>query len=550
MRNIFLSFFIFPLLSFSQNNVKDILFSIDNNHVTSEEFLKVYNKNLDLITDQSQKNIDNYLQLYINYKIKVLEAYDKKYDENESYISELNKYSAQLASNYLFDKISQDSLLKEAYERTKKEINADHILIKIDQESTDTLDVYNKLLSYRSEFKNNKLEYLKKKYHNGKNVFVENLGYFSAFKMVYSFETKAYQTDINQVSMPFRSRFGFHIVKVNDIRNSLGQVTVGHIMIFKNIKESELTINSLYDSIVNGSNFESLAKKYSNDKKTSSLGGRLKPFTSGQLNSLPFEKAAFELQEIGQISKPIQTKFGWHILKLYSKSELKSFKELEPALLKKIRNNSRSSVISNSFYNKLLKKYSVSYNNDLTYFSNELNGADKDNPWVIPNNIEKDKLLFSFNNVNINYLDFANYIVDNALSNQLIYKPIKDLYKDFINKTLMDYYKKNLYTENENYRFVYNEYRDGLLLFDLMSNEVWNKAKEDTLALKKYYNNNKSLFVNVNKTIKPYDQVSGEVISNYQLLFENKWINSLREKRTIFIDKKVLKRIKKNIKNR
>ena len=550
MRNIFLSFFIFPLLSFSQNNVKDILFSIDNNHVTSEEFLKVYNKNLDLITDQSQKNIDNYLQLYINYKIKVLEAYDKKYDENESYISELNKYSAQLASNYLFDKISQDSLLKEAYERTKKEINADHILIKIDQESTDTLDIYNKLLSYRNEFKNNKLEYLKKKYHNGKNVFVENLGYFSAFKMVYSFETKAYQTDINQVSMPFRSRFGFHIVKVNDIRNSLGQVTVGHIMIFKNIKESELTINSLYDSIVNGSNFESLAKKYSNDKKTSSLGGRLKPFTSGQLNSLPFEKAAFELQEIGQISKPIQTKFGWHILKLYSKSELKSFKELEPALLKKIRNNSRSSVISNSFYNKLLKKYSVSYNNDLTYFSNELNGADKDNLWVIPNNIEKDKLLFSFNNVNHNYLDFANYIVDNALSNQLIYKPIKDLYKDFINKTLMDYYKKNLYTENENYRFVYNEYRDGLLLFDLMSNEVWNKAKEDTLALKKYYNNNKSLFVNVNKTIKPYDQVSGEVISNYQLLFENKWINSLREKRTIFIDKKVLKRIKKNIKNR
>jgi peptidyl-prolyl cis-trans isomerase SurA len=551
MRNIFLSFFIFPLLSFSQNNVNDILFSIDNNHVTtSEEFLKVYNKNLDLITDQSQKNIDNYLQLYIDYKIKVLEAYDKKYDENESYISELNKYSAQLASNYLFDKISQDSLLKEAYERTKKEINADHILIKIDQESADTLDIYNKLLSYRSEFKNNKLEYLKKKYHNGKNVFVENLGYFSAFKMVYSFETKAYQTDINQVSMPFRSRFGFHIVKVNDIRNSLGQVTVGHIMIFKNIKESELTINSLYDSIVNGSNFESLAKKYSNDKKTSSLGGRLKPFTSGQLNSLPFEKAAFELQEIGQISKPIQTKFGWHILKLYSKSKLKSFNELEPSLLKKIRNNSRSSVISNSFYNKLLKKYSVSYNNDLTYFSNELSGADKDNPWVIPNNIEKNKLLFSFNNVNLNYLDFANYIVDNSLSNQLIYKPIKDLYKDFVNKTLMDYYKKNLYTENENYRFVYNEYRDGLLLFDLMSNEVWNKAKEDTLALKKYYNNNKSLFVNVNKTIKPYDQVSGEVISNYQLLFENKWINSLREKRTIFIDKKVLKRIKKNIKNK
>ncbi len=197
-----------------------------------------------------------------------------------------------------------------------------------------------------------------------------------------------------------------------------------------------------------------------------------------------------------------------------------------------------------------MKKYAVSYNNDLTYFLNELKGADNNNPWVIPNNIEKDKLLVSFNNVKLNYLDFANYIVNNALNNQFIYKPIQELYKDFINESLMNYYKNNLYSENENYRFVYNEYRDGLLLFDLMTNEVWNKAKEDTLALKKYYNNNKSLFANVDKTIKPYDEVSGEVISNYQLLFEKKWINSLREKRTIFIDKKVLKKIKKNIKNK
>ena len=548
MKKTFLFYFIFPLLCFTQNNTKDILFSIDNNSVTIEEFLRVYNKNIDLITDQSQKNIDTYLQLYIDYKLKVLEAYDNKYDKNESYISELNKYTAQLASNYLFDKTSQDSLLNEAYQRTKKEINASHILIRVDKESIDTLDTYNKLLSFRDEFKNNKLEYLIKKYHDGENIFVEDLGYFSAFKMVYSFESIAYQTDIDQVSMPFRTRFGFHIVKVNDIRNSLGEVTVGHIMILKKNKESELTINSLYDSISNGSNFEFLAKKYSNDKNTSSLGGKLKPFISGQLNSLPFEKAAFELQEAGQISKPIQTKFGWHILKLYSKSKLSSFEKSKPSLLKKIRNNSRSSIISNSFYNKLTSKYSVSYKNDLNYFVNELNGVNNNNPWVIPNNIEKKKVLISFNNVELNYLDFANYIVDYGLNNQFNYKPIDDLYKDFINKSLMDYYKNNLLTENEKYRNIYNEYRDGLLLFDLMENEVWNKAKEDTLALKKYYNNNKLLFVDENKTIKSYDDISGEVISNYQVLFEKQWINSLREKRTIFIDKKVLKRIKKILK--
>ena len=180
MRNIFLFYFIFPMLCFSTNNVNDILFSIDDNHVTSEEFIKVYNKNLDLITDQSQKNIDNYLQLYIDYKLKVLEAYDKKYNENESYISELNKYSAQLASNYLFDKKSQDSLLKEAYERTKKEINADHILIRIDQESIDTLDIYNRLLSYRSEFRNNKLESCLA----GLTGFLATLSWFFAFTFI------------------------------------------------------------------------------------------------------------------------------------------------------------------------------------------------------------------------------------------------------------------------------------------------------------------------------------------------------------------------------
>jgi len=547
MRITFLFYFIFPIFCFAQNNSKDILFSIDDNIVTSEEFLRVYNKNLDLITDQSQKDIDNYLQLYIDYKLKVLEAYEKQYDKNESYISELNKYSAQLASNYLYDKNSQDSLLNEAYQRTKKEINASHILIRVEEQNIDTLDIYNKLLSYREEFKNSNFEFLVKKYHDGKNIFVEDLGYFSAFKMIYSFESMAYQTNIGDVSMPFRTRFGFHILKVNDIRNSLGEVTVGHIMLFKKNKDSELKINSLYDSIINGYNFESLAKIHSNDKNTSSIGGKLKPFTSGQLNSLPFENAAFELQDIGQISKPIETKFGWHILKLHSKSELSSFNEIKSSLLRKVKNNSRSSIISNSFYNKLLDKYSISYENDLTYFINQLNGLDSSNPWVIPNNINKTKVLVSFNNVKLSYLDFANYIVDYGLNNQLNYKSIRDLYIDFINKSLMNYYKLNLLTENKEYRHIYNEYKDGLLLFDLMENEVWNKAKEDTIALEKYYYDNKLPISNNTKKMTPYKDIPGEVISKYQLLFENKWIKSLKDKREIFINKKVLKKLlKKN----
>jgi len=547
MKNFILLIFFTTSLCFTQNNSNDILFTIGDDSVNTKEFLRVYNKNLDLITDNSQKDIDNYLQLYIDYKLKVLEAYEKKYDKKESYISELNKYSTQLASNYLFDKNSQDSMLNEAYLRTKTEIKASHILIRIEEQDLDTLDIYNKLISYREDFKNYDLSYLIKKYHDGKNIFVEDLGYFSAFKMIYSFESKAYETKVGDISMPFRTRFGFHVLKVEDKRESLGEVNVGHIMLSKDNNNSQSKINSLYDSIIRGDNFESFAKKYSDDKNTSSVGGRLKPFTSGQLNSLPFEKAAFDLTEINEISKPIETKFGWHILKLYSKSKLSSFKEMESSLLKKVKNNSRSSVISNSFYKKLLNKYSINYDNDLTYFTDQLNGHNANNIWKIPSTINKKKILFKINDKTLNYLDFANYIVNTSLSNGSIYSSVTDLYKDFINQSVMNYYKSNLLSENTEYRYIYNEYKEGLMLFDLMQNEVWNKAKEDTIGLKTYFKNNKSLFKIANNANPLYEDISGEVISKYQIIFENNWITSLRQKKVIFIDKKVLKKIKKTI---
>ena len=547
MKNFILLIFFTTSLCFTQNNSNEILFTIGDDSVNTKEFLRVYNKNLDLITDNYQKDIDNYLQLYIDYKLKVLEAYEKKYDKKESYISELNKYSTQLASNYLFDKNSQDSMLNEAYLRTKTEIKASHILIRIEEQDLDTLDIYNKLISYREDFKNYDLSYLIKKYHDGKNIFVEDLGYFSAFKMIYSFESKAYETKVGDISMPFRTRFGFHVLKVEDKRESLGEVTVGHIMLSKDNNNSQSKINSLYDSIIRGDNFESFAKKYSDDKNTSSVGGRLKPFTSGQLNSLPFEKAAFDLTEINEISKPIETKFGWHILKLYSKSKLSSFKEMESSLLKKVKNNSRSSVISNSFYKKLLNKYSINYDNDLTYFTDQLNGHNANNIWKIPSTINKKKILFKINDKTLNYLDFANYIVNTSLSNGSIYSSVTDLYKDFINQSVMNYYKSNLLSENTEYRYIYNEYKEGLMLFDLMQNEVWNKAKEDTIGLKTYFKNNKSLFKIANNANPLYEDISGEVISKYQIIFENNWITSLRQKKAIFIDKKVLKKIKKTI---
>ena len=320
---LFILFLSLSTFTFSQVDNSKILFTVNDQPVFAEEFIRVYNKNIELIQDDSQKDIDNYLQLYINYKLKLSEAYLRKLDEKETYKNELSKYAKQLQSSFLTDKETEEKLLLEAYERTKKEVNVSHILIRLEKDDNDTTEVYNKIKKLRIPLLNENIDSLIKKYHNGKDVIVENLGYFSAFKMIYKFENVAYDTKVGQVSMPFRTSFGYHILKVNNKRESLGEVEVGHIMAYKNKQGAKDKIYGLYDSINKGSNFESLARKYSEDKNTSFKGGRLKAFSSGQLNSVQFEDMAFRLNNPNEISTPVETRLGWHIIKLYSKSKLR-----------------------------------------------------------------------------------------------------------------------------------------------------------------------------------------------------------------------------------
>jgi len=533
-----------PFIIFSNIN-DETLFTINKHKISSKEFINVYKKNLDIIDEKEQKDIDNYLQLYIDYKLKILDAYEKEFDKNPKYINELNNYSNQLASNYLYDKKSQEILLKEAYERTQKEIKASHILIRLEPDNLDTLDIYNNLLKYTDDLKSMDFNYVKKKYHDGEKVFVEDLGYFSAFKMIYSFESVAYNTEIGDVSKPFRTRFGYHIVKVDDKRNSLGQVTVGHIMLSKNKRGSKEKIYQLKDSLNNGANFESFAKRYSDDKSSSIKGGKLKAFTSGQLNSIPFENTAFSLNKINEISEPTETKFGWHILKLYSKSMLKSFEIMKDELIKKINNNSRSKFITDSFYKKLLEKYNITYNIDFDYFDINMFDNNGDVLSVIPETFAQNKILFTIKDDTLTYKDFATYLINNKSDKPIKKNSLDILYRNFLNSAVMTFYKDNLETENLEYAQIYKEYKEGLLIFDLMENEVWNKAKNDTIGLRVFYNENKKLSLDKNNQYIPLNEVRGEIINKYQSYIENKWISDLRKKKKIKIYKKALKKIKR-----
>ena len=540
MKKILIVFFICFNISFSQLK-NDELFKVNDSVVLIDEFNRVFNKNIELIDEKNQKDFDSYLNLLVNYKIKLAEAYELGYHEDPKYKSELNKYTKQLQNTYLTDKETEDRYLLEAYDRTKFEVNVSHILIRIESDNIDTIQVYNKLNSLRNSFGNSTTDEFKKKYNQDNLMIVEDLGYFSVFKMIYDFENVAYNTPVGEVSEPFRTQFGFHILKVNDKRNSLGEVTVGHIMTYKSKTDAQERIKNIYDSIQSGTSFEYLAKKYSEDKNSSFKGGRLNPFSSGQINSIPFENAAFNLDTDNNISEPVETKYGWHIIKLYNKENVKDFDQIKFELLNKLKKSSRFNKITDSFYSFLLKRYNLSYENEnLNYFISIIDQSYLQGNWSIPEEIDDEKILVKINNKILKYIDFATFLEDNQKKYNIISTKdlVYDLYKRFIDYNALEFYKNNLENENAEYKFVINEYREGLLLFNLMQEKIWTLKDSDTINLREFYNKN------INKYVS-FEDDRGKIIGDFQQLQEINWLNDLRSKHKVVINKKAVKRLRK-----
>ena len=484
----------------AQVSSKDVLFTVDEDQIKAEEFIRVYNKNLDLVKDESQKDIDGYLTLFVNYQLKVKEAKRKELDKDVKYVREFSSYKNQLVKNYLSDSKVTEALMKEAYDRMGYEIKASHILIRLEESETDTLKVYQELLKLRDRVIKEGFGPVKNDVHDGKTLFAEDLGYFSAFKMVYEFENAAYNTAVGDVSNPFRTRFGYHIVYVEDKRPSLGEVTVEHIMVTTNEQDSlanpEKRIYEIYKKISQGENFESLAKQFSDDKSSADNGGKLAPFSGGQLSAPEFEKVAFGLKNPDDISKPFKTNYGWHIVKLLDKKGIPSYEDVKFDIENKIQRDSRSTLINTSLANDLKETYEITVNpNANGYFESILNDNFFSRTWVLPKNFEKDQTLLTIGKDTINYDNFGQrlmsiqnvYVGQNMPFKRIIEKEFKNFEEDAILK----YHEDNLEFENEEFAQILAEYRDGLLLFDLMEKEVWNAAASDSIGLQKFYTSHK-----------------------------------------------------------
>lgn len=497
-------FLIAPYFLIAQT--KDVLFTIDDNPYYTDEFIRVYNKNLDLVKDDSQKDLDKYLELFLGYKLKVQKANKVGLQYGTNYQNELKSYRNQLSKNYVNDSKVTNELVKEAYDRLQQEIRASHILVLLDEGATpeDTLKAYNKIVDIKRRLDAGEdFVTVAKQTSEDPSVKDNNgdLGYFSAFRMVYPFENAAYKTNVGQVSKPFRTRFGYHIVKVVDKRINRGEVTVAHIMILKNTDEAQnakakSTIEDIYQKIQQGESFETLAQQFSEDKSSAPKGGVLQRFGSGQLSSEEFENVAFELKDKKQISKPFETQFGWHIVKLIDKHPIRTYDEMKTELEEKIRKDERSLLITNSLAKKLRSKYSILKDVKIlvkikavvtdefyaqTWDVNEKTKAIKG----VVLTINKDKKL--------NANQFIDFIIGKQKSNiktKPISRLVDELFEKFIDEQLIAYYNENLENEFPDFKNIMEEYRDGLLLFDLMEKEIWNRAKNDTIGLNEFFKNN------------------------------------------------------------
>ena len=536
MRKLVLIFVLcFSSIVFSQKKDK-VLVTINGEKTMISDFKRVYEKNLDAIDNEEAKDVEKNLELYINYKLKVKEAYDIKLDTLASYVKEMEGYKNQLSAPYMQDTMFINKLVEDAYYRTKYEVKAKHILVRTPKipTSKDTLLAYQKIMKIRDRIvagedfekvaeETSEDDSARDDAKSGRKANKGNLGYFSAFKMVYPFEDAAYTSKVGEVTMPFKTRFGYHILQVDSTRISKGELEVAHILLNDKSEKGEELINSIYDKLENDEQFRALARKYSDDTGSKSKGGKLRKFGTGMMVK-SFEDAAFSLQKEGEYSKPFKTRFGWQIVELIKKYPVESFEKMKGDLKKKVKSSSRAALSEKAVIDKLKKKYTIL----------EEEKAKEIFDYKNLRTIAKDSLqaiLLTINGKEIKQELFIDYIQNRKNM------PVFQLFEDFKDKEILSYYKENLERTEPEFAYVLKEYEDGLLLFELMQQKIWNKSSKDTLGLKNYYT------LNISKYNKEYDKIKGEVMNDYQTYLEKNWIADLRNKSAIEVNKKQLKKL-------
>ncbi len=512
-KNLFLSvvlFFSMSVAGIAQDKKDPVILNIAGEDIPKTEFERVFKKNNTKETTFDKKAVNEYLQLYINYKLKVREALELGMDTAKSFTDELGGYRKQLAQPYLVDKEVSDKLLKEAYDRMKTDLRASHILIKCDQNALpkDTIEAYNKAMKVRGELmKGADFAGSARKYSDDPSAKDNggDLGYFSAMQMVYPFESAAFGTKTGEFSAPVRTRFGYHIIKVTDSRPAQGEVKVAHIMVKvpANASADDSTkavqkANEIFGKLKAGDKFEDLARQFSDDQSSAKNGGLLPMFGTGRM--VPeFERAAFALKAVGDYSEPTRTSYGWHIIKLIEKKPLGTYEELQGDLKQKVQKDSRSELSKSSMINRIKAKYGfVEMPKAKDEFMKTIDTTLSTGKWSADAASALKGNMFSLGKNIYSQQDFAKYVADHQSKRGAGLEPkilAGNMYNEWVNESCLAFEETKLDSLYPDFRNLMGEYRDGILLFELTDKKVWSKAVKDTTGLKEFYEKHKTNYM-------------------------------------------------------
>ena len=491
--------------SHAQDLPDRVLMTVNGQNVTAGEFIRMYKKSYE---PGNLKDLDSYLDQFVVFKLKVAEAVHSGNDTTKAFRTELGGYRNQLAQNYLTDPDTKEKLLKQAYLRSLTEINGWHILVAIPPESSpaDTLRAWKKAKNIRERINHGEsFEQVARSSSDDPSVKINggNLGYFTAFQMIMPFEDVAYNLKKGEISEPVRTPYGYHIIMVAGKRPSSGKIKVAHIMISvppgasdKVAAAAKDSIWMVYRKLIGGTPFADLAAKYSDHRESASKGGELNWFGAGEIIS-DFAEASFKLKNNGDFTLPLKTVYGWHIIKRIDRKPPGTYEEMRTWLEGKINESYLNSISKKSFVEKLKKeyKYSVNSSNTAWFISNTdtlvIRGMAKYDRSKMPQGV-----IYTFAGQQLTTHEFANFIEkrgsiistnDPAI---FINRTIETCLADQITK----YENSILEKKYPDFRYLMNEFHDGILLFDISGKKVWNKSQDDSTGLKKYYEDNKTKY--------------------------------------------------------
>lgn len=487
------------LLAFLLLNIPKIhaqtLFSVGDKDVSTDEFLYVYGKNKDIGNQIDPKTAEEYLDLYVRFKRKVLQSESEGRDTLNSFKMEFNNYYRQLLKPYLTDKEIDKKIIAEAHERLKSDIRVSHLMLDLpkDPSPSDTLKIFNKIIDLKNRIiQGENFEELARSIssdtYSARNG--GDLGYFTAFNMVYPFENAAYNAQLGELVGPVRTNYGYHILKVTDKRKSRYKMSAAHILILDSEEipkeDAQIRINEIYDRLVSGESFKMLARKYSEDKSSISRGGEFPPFGLNQMLR-EFEDAVYGLSKDGDFSKPFKSELGWHIVKRIKKYEVPELEKMEAEITGKIRRDERSSISRKSFILRLRERYQLEIFN--ASFEAIIKGLKKGKKLS-----RYKKPVFSYQGLSdkkyVTQQDFAK-----AFQNQATRSPEISEYsvlESIIENTLMKEAELRLPNENKEFKYLAQEYREGILVFDLTREKVWDAASKDSTKVKDFFQKNLS----------------------------------------------------------